>query len=258
MLQEKSDIPGDVVPCYLQKEPARKLRNLTSIPVVYLSAEGGYHREFDHCLAKWLNQAGVKTQFVRMEDAGLKGNGHEMMLEKNSDDIARYIATWMDKNIPQKEPVGTAMPPSAVATFSTANIARQGFYYAGGGYVGDKGKEIMGGAMYTEVWAPKQPRHAISDRAVPRSGTDRRCLAADAGSSRRLGLLSGGARLHGLHGGLSCARTLCVCAWDRRAARHSHCAGPFSNMDRARPLREAISRAWRSTHSGRAIIRRKG
>jgi pimeloyl-ACP methyl ester carboxylesterase len=159
VLQEKSDIPGDVVPCYLQKEPARKLRNLTSIPVVYLSAEGGYHREFDHCLAKWLNQAGVKTQFVRMEDAGLKGNGHEMMLEKNSDDIARYLAMWMDKNVSQKDPAATAMPPAAVATFSTTSIARQGFYYAGGGYVGDKGKEIMGGAMYTEVWVPKQPRH---------------------------------------------------------------------------------------------------
>ena len=158
-LQEKSDIPGDVVPCYLQKEPARKLKNLTAIPVVYLSAEGGYHREFDHCLAKWLNQAGVKTQFVRMEDVGLKGNGHEMMLEKNSDDIARFLASWMEKNIPQKEPAATATPPSAVATFSTSAIARQGFYYAGGGYVGDKGKEIMGGAMYTEVWVPKQPRH---------------------------------------------------------------------------------------------------
>src|SRR5436189_4055997 len=46
---------SDVVPCYLQKEPARKLVNLTKIPVAYLSAEGGYHRVFDHCLAKWLN-----------------------------------------------------------------------------------------------------------------------------------------------------------------------------------------------------------
>jgi pimeloyl-ACP methyl ester carboxylesterase len=158
-LEEKSDIPGDVVPCYVQKEPARKLVNLEKIPVVYLSAEGGYHREFDHCLAKWLNQAGVKTQFVRMEDVGLRGNGHEMMLEKNSDDIAKFIAGWMDKNIPQKDKPGIAMPPSSIPTFSTENIARQGFFYAGGKYVGGAGKETMGGAMYTEVWAPKQQRH---------------------------------------------------------------------------------------------------
>ncbi|PWT98480.1 MAG: hypothetical protein C5B51_29245 [Terriglobia bacterium] len=158
-LEEKSDIPGDVVPCYMQKEPARKLVNLEKIPVVYLSAEGGYHRVFDHCLAKWLNQAGVKTQFVRMEDVGLHGNGHEVMLEKNSDEIARWIAGWMEKNIPQKEKPSMAMPPASIPTFSTENIARQSFLYAGGSYLGDPGKEIMGRAMYTEVWVPKQVRH---------------------------------------------------------------------------------------------------
>ena len=159
-LEEKSDIPGDVVPCYLQKEPARKLVNLTKIPVVYLSAEGGYHRVFDHCLAKWLNQAGVKTEFVKMEDVGLRGNGHEMMLEKNSDDIARYMDGWINKNIPQKaDKPAIAMPNASIPTFPTTNIARQGFFYAGGKYVGEKGKEIMGDAMYTEVWVPKQQKH---------------------------------------------------------------------------------------------------
>ena len=158
-LEEKSDIPGDVVACYVQKEPARKLVNLTKIPVVYLSAEGGYHREFDHCLAKWLNQAGVKTQFIKMEDVGLKGNGHEMMLEKNSDDIAKWIGGWMDKNILQKDKPSMAMPPSSIPTFSTEKIARSGFLYAGGKYVGEPGKQIMGDAMYTEVWVPKQMRH---------------------------------------------------------------------------------------------------
>jgi len=158
-VEEKPDIPGDVVPCYVQKEPARKLVNLENIPVVYLSTEGGYHREFDHCLAKWLNQAGLKTQFVRMEDAGLHGNGHEMMLEKNSDEIAKFIGGWMEKNIPQKDKANLAMPPSTIPTFSTENIARQGFLYAGGKYVGEPGKEVMGETMYTEVWVPKQQRH---------------------------------------------------------------------------------------------------
>jgi pimeloyl-ACP methyl ester carboxylesterase len=158
-LEEKSDRPGDVVPCYLQKEPARRLVNLAGIPVAYLSAEGGYHREYDHCLAKWLNQAGVKTQFVRMEEVGLRGNGHEMMLEKNSDEIARYIAGWLDRNVPQKDSAALAAPPAAIPTFSTENLARQGFYYAGGKYAGEGDKAIMDGAMYTEVWVPRQPKH---------------------------------------------------------------------------------------------------
>ena len=74
-VEEKSDIPGDVVPCYVQKEPAHKLVNLEKIPVVYLSAEGGYHREFDHCLAKWLNQAGVKLSSSRWKTSGCAATG---------------------------------------------------------------------------------------------------------------------------------------------------------------------------------------
>ena len=159
VLQDKSDAPGDVVPCYVQKEPAHKLINLEKIPVVYLSAEGGYHREYDPCLAKWLNQAGVHTQFVRLEDVGIHGNGHEMMLEKNSDDIARFIGSWIDKNVPQKDKPAIATPPSTIPTFATDNIARQGFFYAGGKYEGDAGKDVMGDTMYTEVWVPRQPRH---------------------------------------------------------------------------------------------------
>ncbi len=157
---DESGIPGDTVPCYVQKEPVHKLVNLTHVQVLYLSGEASLHRVYDHCLANWLNQAGVKTQFVRLEEVGIKGNSHEMMAEKNSDDIARFMGGWMDKNLPHKDKPGTAMPPSTIPTFSTANIARQAYFYVGGKYVGAPGKETMGGMMYTEVWVPKQIKHA--------------------------------------------------------------------------------------------------
>ena len=51
------------------------------------------------------------------------------------------------------------IPLKSVPTFSTANIARQGHFYVGGHYVGDPGKETMHGAMYVEVWVPKNIRH---------------------------------------------------------------------------------------------------
>ena len=50
-------------------------------------------------------------------------------------------------------------PPSSIPTFSTADLARTGIFYAGGKYVGAPGKEVMGGAAYVEVWVPKQIRH---------------------------------------------------------------------------------------------------
>ena len=98
VLEEKADGP-DVVPCYVQKEPARKLVNLKDIPVLDVSAEASYHRVFDSCIPKWLKQAGVNAQYVKLEDAGLTGNEHEMMLDKNSDAIAKFFAQWLDKNV---------------------------------------------------------------------------------------------------------------------------------------------------------------
>jgi pimeloyl-ACP methyl ester carboxylesterase len=97
-LEPKPEGPG-LVPCWLQKEPAHKLVNLQNIPVLDVSGEASYHRVFDSCVPKWLNQAGVKTTYIKLEDVGLSGNAHEMMLEKNSDGIARYFESWIEKNV---------------------------------------------------------------------------------------------------------------------------------------------------------------
>jgi pimeloyl-ACP methyl ester carboxylesterase len=96
--QDKPDGPG-LLPCRVQKEPAHKLANLQSIPVLNVSGEASYHRPYAHCVAKWLNQAGVKTTFVNLEDVGLAGNGHQMMSEANSAGIAKYLQSWIEKNV---------------------------------------------------------------------------------------------------------------------------------------------------------------
>jgi len=96
--QDKADGP-DLIPCWIQEEPAHKLVNLEAIPVLDVSAEASYHRPYAHCVAKWLNQAAVKTTYVKLEDVGLPGNGHQMMSEKNSAEIAKYLQSWMEKNV---------------------------------------------------------------------------------------------------------------------------------------------------------------
>jgi pimeloyl-ACP methyl ester carboxylesterase len=161
-LLESQAPSADKVPCYVQQEPARKLKNLQNIPVLLMSFDGSYHRQYDHCLAKWLNQAGVKTQYVEPESAGISGNGHMMMLEKNSLDIAKYIGTWLGTNARpgRGENNSRAMPnPRSIPTFAVEDIARKGFFYAGGEYWGEAGRQVMRGAMYTEVWVPRQIRH---------------------------------------------------------------------------------------------------
>ncbi len=96
--EAKADGP-DLLPCYLQTEPAHKMINLESVPVLNVAGEASYHRPYAHCVAKWLNQAGVKTQFVGLETVGLPGNGHQMMSEKNSAGISKFFMEWLDKNV---------------------------------------------------------------------------------------------------------------------------------------------------------------
>jgi pimeloyl-ACP methyl ester carboxylesterase len=94
--QEKPDGP-DMVRCWLQKSPAHQLPNLEKIPILILTAEASYHAPYDHCTVKFLEQAGAHPTFTRLADAGIHGNGHMMMLEKNNAEIAALISRWIAK-----------------------------------------------------------------------------------------------------------------------------------------------------------------
>jgi pimeloyl-ACP methyl ester carboxylesterase len=94
--QDQPDKP-DLVRCWRQKEPARRLPHLAHIPLVIIVSEASYHAAYDHCTAAYLAQAGVPNTLIRLADVGVRGNGHMMMLEKNSTAIAAVIAQWLDR-----------------------------------------------------------------------------------------------------------------------------------------------------------------
>ena len=98
MRQARPDAPG-LVRGWLQAEPARRLPNLAGIPILILVAEASYHATYDHVTAAYLTQAGVPNTFTRLEDIGIRGNGHMMMLETNSDRIAGVIEDWLRKTL---------------------------------------------------------------------------------------------------------------------------------------------------------------
>ena len=94
--QEAPDKP-DLVRCWRQQEPARKLPHLARIPTVIIVAEASYHAAYDHCTADYLTQAGVPNTLIRLADVGVHGNGHMMMIEKNNATIAAVIAQWLER-----------------------------------------------------------------------------------------------------------------------------------------------------------------
>jgi pimeloyl-ACP methyl ester carboxylesterase len=100
--QERSD-RQDLVRCWLQPEPARQLPNLQQIPIVIVVSEASYHAPYDHCTSRYLEQAGVRHEFVRLPDVGIRGNGHMMMLEQNNMAIAAWLERWAEEHATPKD-----------------------------------------------------------------------------------------------------------------------------------------------------------
>jgi len=69
------------------------------MPILIVTAEASYHATYDHCTVKFLEQAGVHPTWVKLGDAGLHGNGHMLMLEKNSQEIAGLLLDWLSKSV---------------------------------------------------------------------------------------------------------------------------------------------------------------
>jgi len=99
--QAEADHP-DLIRCWQQRAPARRLANLAGLPVLIVTGEASYHAAYDHCTAKYLTAGGVDVDFVRLEDRGIRGNGHMLMLEKNSAEIASLVIDWLGKTLPAR------------------------------------------------------------------------------------------------------------------------------------------------------------
>ncbi|WP_424140755.1 alpha/beta hydrolase [Roseomonas chloroacetimidivorans] len=87
----------DLQDCLVQAEPARCLPNLQNIPVAVVTAEASWKAQQDHGVVDFLRQAGVPAEHLRLEEHGLHGNGHMMMIERNSDEIAALLARWIER-----------------------------------------------------------------------------------------------------------------------------------------------------------------
>lgn len=103
VLQDAPDAP-DLARCWLQAEPARRLPNLFGTPVAVVSAEASFHSAYDPGTVRFLRQARVDARLVALADQGIAGNGHMMMLEKNSDEVAELIARWLMENVTSPKP----------------------------------------------------------------------------------------------------------------------------------------------------------
>ena len=86
--------------CLVQKEPARRLPHLCGFPIVVVTSEASWMSMENHGIVDFLSQAGAEVDHLRLESLGIHGNGHAMMLEKNSGHIAAALDQWIrDKGL---------------------------------------------------------------------------------------------------------------------------------------------------------------
>lgn len=96
-LEERAAPGAGLKACMVQAERARQLPNLRPIPIVVVTAEASRKAQEDHGIVDFLRQAGVPAEHLRLEEAGIHGNGHMVMLERNSDAIAALLAEWIER-----------------------------------------------------------------------------------------------------------------------------------------------------------------
>lgn len=92
--EDKPSGPG-LVRCWTQRPPARTLPRLATVKILIVTTEASYHAPYDHCTSNYLTQAGVKHDWIKLADLGIRGNGHDMMIEKNNLDIVAVLARWL-------------------------------------------------------------------------------------------------------------------------------------------------------------------
>jgi hypothetical protein len=102
--------------------------------------------------------------------------------------VARPIVAALLAFVSCLAPARAEPPRLPVPTVDQSAVAQRGYFYVGGKYVGEPGKEIMQGQTYVEVLAPKDVRRpyplvlSMAPRRPPPTGWERR-TAARAGPS---------------------------------------------------------------------------
>lgn len=65
-------------------------------PIVVVTGEATWMRKDNDQLVRYLNAKGYACSHIRLEEQGVTGNGHMMMSELNSDEVASLLVDWID------------------------------------------------------------------------------------------------------------------------------------------------------------------
>ena len=83
--------------CIPQGPSPRKLVNVAKVSFDFYTAEALVSNIFMHCIAAYFRQSSVSFDWVRLQDAGIRGNGYISVIEGNNLQIARQVMQpWLE------------------------------------------------------------------------------------------------------------------------------------------------------------------
>lgn len=71
------------------------LPSVAKVPYVLFTGEASPHATYDHCVILYLNQVGVATDWIKLADVGVTGNGHFGYIELNSAKYFKVVEEWI-------------------------------------------------------------------------------------------------------------------------------------------------------------------
>lgn len=78
-----------------------QLPSLAGLPILMVTAEASAFAAASPPTAAWLNAAGASAELLHLPDHGVRGNGHGLIYEKNSDAALAPVLRWIVKHTEQ-------------------------------------------------------------------------------------------------------------------------------------------------------------
>ena len=100
-------------PAALADGRPRRLPHLAGFPIAVVAAEASWMARSLPEVTAHLRAHGADAEDLRLADHGLHGNGHMMVSERNSDQIADLLIRWIAQNIPLSPPAPSHEPETA-------------------------------------------------------------------------------------------------------------------------------------------------
>lgn len=81
-----------------------KVPALAGVPVAIVSSETSAQSTYAPQMLEFLRHAGAAAELLHLPDFGIRGNGHGLIYEKNSDQALQPVLAWLATHLPAQPP----------------------------------------------------------------------------------------------------------------------------------------------------------